>query len=101
VTLIFNNQEYLTLPKLLTKGGYQFVSPVALLGSFGFVGNFQIDTTSTVSVKVVVKVDAMRVRMDERIMKERNILAALTNKLLRASSQTAHKYFCFATTSGG
>ena len=100
VTLIFNDPDYLTLPKVLSKGNYQFISPVALLGSFGFVGNFQIDATTIVSVKVVVKAESMRARMDARIMKERNILAALTNKLLKASSKTAHKYFCFASTSG-
>lgn len=103
VTLIFNNPDYLTLPKVLSKGSYQFISPVALLGSFGFVGNFQIDatTSSIVSVKVVVKADTVSARMDARIMKERNILAALTNKLLKASSQMAHKYFCLASASGG
>lgn len=103
VTLIFNNPDYLTLPKVLSKESYQFISPVALLGSFGFVGNFQIDatTSSIVSVKVVVKAGTVSARMDARIMKERNILAALTNKLLKASSQMAHKYFCFASASGG
>ena len=72
------------------------------MGGFGFVGNFlHAATSSTVSIKVVIRADAVKARMDERVMRERNILAALTNKLLKATGQQAHKYLGFVTCSGG
>jgi hypothetical protein len=57
---------------------FAFEHPTALLGQFGYVGQFR-DTSSQkiCSIKVIAKARSAHLRMDGRMLQERNLLAAV------------------------
>mmetsp|Transcript_841 Transcript_841/g.1435 ORF Transcript_841/g.1435 Transcript_841/m.1435 type:complete len:1104 (+) Transcript_841:45-3356(+) len=78
---MFQNPENLILQPLVESGEqqrYQLEIPLILLGDFGYIGSFQ-DTKNAnklVTLKVLGKARCAQLRMDTRMLEERNFLAA-------------------------
>lgn len=75
--------ENLFLAKYSEVPSYQFDHAFAVLGEFGYAANFK-QHEQIHSLKVFAKGRANKVRMDKRIMQERNYLAVFSNVLKNA-----------------
>jgi hypothetical protein len=75
---LFEVTENFNLPKQPDPTRFALEHPTALLGQFGYVAQFK-DTSSQkiCSIKVIAKARAAHMRMDGRMLQERNLLAAV------------------------
>lgn len=74
----FEVPENFVLPKQPDPSRFQLVSPTAVLGQFGYVAQYRDKASEKLcSVKVVAKARSAHLRMDARMLQERNFLAAM------------------------
>jgi hypothetical protein len=75
---LFDVPENFQLSKQADVARFTLEHPTALLGKFGYVAQYKDSTTGKLcSVKVVAKAKSAQLRMDGRMLQERNFLAAM------------------------
>jgi CRP-like cAMP-binding protein len=75
---LFDVPENFQLSKQADVARFTLEHPTTLLGKFGYVAQYKDSTTGKLcSVKVVAKAKSAQLRMDGRMLQERNFLAAM------------------------
>eukprot|EP01032_Pedospumella_encystans_P012965 gene12965-14958_t len=78
--LCFENNENFALTKIPEIGRFALENVAVLLGTFGYIGVYKDSKTSKLcSIKVIAKANCAHVRMDARMLQERNFLASMHN----------------------
>ncbi len=93
--LAIANEERYVLPKdsTISLDCFTLTNPITFVGDFGYMGNFMdAQSKAVLSTKVFAKKRVVDSRLEQKIMNERNYLAALSNTTLTTgSSRNANK----------
>lgn len=75
----FVMEENVKLSKFSSFTDYKYELPVSVIGEFAMIGNYQyIPGGNICSVKMYLKSKTLKLRMDKRVLDERNYLAVLS-----------------------